>query len=215
MKTLTARSATLAACTALLIAGTAGPASADATDDPAPYRLIAVKGNNNNVAGNDLIIGNNNNSGTGHTIGQPTQPQFNLSQATVNVYNCSGSTLTLSPVGDNPSTNGGWLSPAATPPSRIPSHPATLDGNACLNESVSANWTSATTDSVLTSNAQYDVDGVLEGFVQFHADAGRGVQASVNGSCSTNTFTCDWLTSAQVDGTDVRGVVNFVIVPRA
>ncbi|WP_346186920.1 hypothetical protein, partial [Streptomyces osmaniensis] len=70
-------------------------------------------GDDNNVAGNDLVVGNNHTSGTGHSIGQP---QDGLSQATVNVYNCTGKQFTLTNIGENPSTNGEWLSPAATPP---------------------------------------------------------------------------------------------------
>ncbi|MEU9057287.1 hypothetical protein AB0D37_44390 [Streptomyces sp. NPDC048384] len=77
MKTLTQRSAILAACTALLLAGTAVQASANDTDhSTTPGSVtnngdsnIIVIGNNNNAAGNDLIVGNNNTSGTGHTIG--------------------------------------------------------------------------------------------------------------------------------------------------
>ncbi|MEU9057167.1 hypothetical protein AB0D37_43570 [Streptomyces sp. NPDC048384] len=70
MKTLTTRSAALAVCTALLTAGTVGQASA--ADEPAHQSAastIVVKGDNNNVAGNDLHVGDNNTSGTGHTIG--------------------------------------------------------------------------------------------------------------------------------------------------
>ncbi|MFD8230249.1 hypothetical protein ACFV16_40145 [Streptomyces massasporeus] len=70
MKTLIARSATLAACTTLLLAGTAVQASADGTngtDRPAASNIATV-GNNNNVAGNDLMVGNNNVLGTGHTV---------------------------------------------------------------------------------------------------------------------------------------------------
>ncbi|QWA25956.1 hypothetical protein KJK32_45045 [Streptomyces sp. JCM17656] len=107
------RSATLAACTAFLIAGTGTQASAVGTDEPGPSPShIIVKGDDNNVAGNDLVVGNNHTSGTGHSIGQP---QDGLSQATVNVYNCSGSTLNLTDLANNPRTNGEWLSPAATP----------------------------------------------------------------------------------------------------
>ncbi|MFD8227493.1 hypothetical protein ACFV16_25420 [Streptomyces massasporeus] len=78
MKTLTTRSATTAVCTALLIAGTAGQASA--ADEPARQSTastIVVKGDNNNVAGNDLIMGNNNTSGTGHTVGTGDSPETN------------------------------------------------------------------------------------------------------------------------------------------
>ncbi|MFD8229122.1 hypothetical protein ACFV16_33945 [Streptomyces massasporeus] len=76
MKTLIKRSATLAACATLLIAGTAAQASAGDRDDPTRGSVannggtsITVTGDNNNTAGNDLIIGNNNTSGTGHTVG--------------------------------------------------------------------------------------------------------------------------------------------------
>ncbi|GAA3599167.1 hypothetical protein [Streptomyces osmaniensis] len=234
MKTLVTRSATLTACAALIIAGPAVQASANDNDHsitpnptttssnlPGPSShngdtKIIVKGNNNNTAGNDLIIGNNNTSGTGHRIGQP---QGQISQATVNVYNCSGSPLTLAPsdLAPNPTTNGEWLSPPATPPRRIPSHPATLDGNQCLAEGVSANWTSATTGSLLTSTAEYHValsSGVE--IIDFNAQAGASVSGSVNATCpNSGGITCDWLLSASGGNGNVFGVVNFIVVPAA
>ncbi|WP_346186862.1 hypothetical protein, partial [Streptomyces osmaniensis] len=170
-------------------------------------------GDDNNVAGNDLVVGNNHTSGTGHSIGQP---QDGLSQATVNVYNCSGSTLNLTDLANNPRTNGEWLSPAATPPSSIASHPATLDGNQCVNYGVSANWTSATTVPALTSTALYNIAG-SQGSIEFDASAGTGVQDAVSADCPTigTTLTCDWLKTATVGAGQVRAVVSFIIVPGA
>ncbi|GAA3594961.1 hypothetical protein GCM10022295_90290 [Streptomyces osmaniensis] len=98
-------STTIAACAALLIAGSTTQASADGTGErpERPVRGIAgyqghenirVTGKNNNVAGNDLIIGDNNTSGTGHAIGPATQltPFTNC----INIQNAS----------DTPFTNG-------------------------------------------------------------------------------------------------------------
>ncbi|GAA3595019.1 hypothetical protein [Streptomyces osmaniensis] len=75
MKIFSTRSAAIAACAALLIASITTQASADGTGErPAPgnaankgHGNIAVTGNNNNTAGNDLVIGDNNISGTGHS----------------------------------------------------------------------------------------------------------------------------------------------------
>ncbi|MEU9057250.1 hypothetical protein AB0D37_44180 [Streptomyces sp. NPDC048384] len=220
MKKLTTRSATLAACTALLIAATVGQASADAADDePTPSRIVVVKGGNNNVAGNDLHVGNNNTSGTGHSIGEPRggigDPQ-STAQTTVNVYNCSGSTFTLTNLANNPRTNGEWLSPQATPPATIPSHPATLDGNQCLAYGASANWTSAGPDRQVTSTALYDIpDG---GSIEFDAIVDWFL-VQVGADCPRigTDFTCAWLTSINNDTTSgtVSGVVNFIVVPGA
>ncbi|MFD8229863.1 hypothetical protein ACFV16_37970 [Streptomyces massasporeus] len=91
MTTLTARSVLYGACTALLIAGIAGPASAEGTDAP-PYSVpthkgtgnMTITGNSNSTAGNDLIIGNNNTSGTGHTIGATAprdRPDFSITNS--------------------------------------------------------------------------------------------------------------------------------------
>ncbi|GAA3597089.1 hypothetical protein [Streptomyces osmaniensis] len=216
MKTFTTRSAALAACTALLLAATGGQASADANDEPAPYRLIVVKGDKNNVAGNDLHLGNNNTSGTGHSIGQPQSPadQSLVAQGTVNVFNCTGSTLTLSPLPNNPRTNGEWLSPQATPPARIASHPATLDGNQCISYGVSANWTSATTVAESSSTAIYDLE--TGGRIEFDIEV-ASYDAGVGADCPRGftTVTCDWITSVNETAQLVAGVVNFIIVPGA
>ncbi|QWA25973.1 hypothetical protein KJK32_45210 [Streptomyces sp. JCM17656] len=105
MKTFITRSATLAACATLLLAGAAVQASADGThgtDQPAAPDMVVINkasktttihnnvvGNNNNAAGNDLAVGNNNVLGTGHTVSQaPTSAtsgsplQFGLTNAT-------------------------------------------------------------------------------------------------------------------------------------
>ncbi|MFD8229858.1 hypothetical protein ACFV16_37930 [Streptomyces massasporeus] len=104
MKTLTARSATLAACAALLITGTAVQASANDTyghsgarsSDTDRYKSdITVHGNNNNTAGNDLIIGNNNTSGTGHTITNPAAGTDVGNQITFAIANHTSRTLTI------------------------------------------------------------------------------------------------------------------------
>ncbi|MFD8229123.1 hypothetical protein ACFV16_33955 [Streptomyces massasporeus] len=208
MRKRTMPSAAIAACTALLIAATVGQASADTTDEPAPSRLVAVKGKNNNVAGNDLTVGNNNTSGTGHSIGRLQDD--GVAQATVNVYNCSGSTFTISEEPNNPRTSGDWLSPQATPPASIASHPATLNGDQCLTYPVSANWTSATTDEVLTSDAIYDISS--GGSIEF--DAIVDPSGDVSADCPTigTAFTCAWITSSDEPGI---AVVNFIVVPGA
>ncbi|QWA26730.1 hypothetical protein KJK32_46165 (plasmid) [Streptomyces sp. JCM17656] len=90
MKSLTTRSATLATCAALLIVGTTSQAYAEGPGEPSTsivatkgHSNITVSGNSNNVAGNDLIIGDNNISGTGHTIGSPqTFVAFTVQNAT-------------------------------------------------------------------------------------------------------------------------------------
>ncbi|QWA25941.1 hypothetical protein KJK32_44930 [Streptomyces sp. JCM17656] len=86
MKTFTKRSATLAACTVLLIAGTSGQASAADIDAPPPASPrtrapvnITVTGNNNKAAGNDLVIGNDNVSGTGNNAGGVTDLPYETS----------------------------------------------------------------------------------------------------------------------------------------
>ncbi|MFD8230090.1 hypothetical protein ACFV16_39270 [Streptomyces massasporeus] len=109
MRTLTARSATLAACAALLLTGTAVQASADdayghsgthrsGTDN---YKTdITVRGDNNNTAGNDLIIGDNNTSGAGHTITNPPLGTGVGEETTFAVVNGTSRTLTIQSAAD-------------------------------------------------------------------------------------------------------------------
>ncbi|MFD8229280.1 hypothetical protein ACFV16_34800 [Streptomyces massasporeus] len=112
MKTLSTRCATLAACTALFIGGTAVQASANDTAHlPSSVTRsgeggdrITVTGNNNNTAGNDLIVGNNNTSGTGHTIGTVGTVETNC----LTIVNTTTITLTggfASVLGDATVTN--------------------------------------------------------------------------------------------------------------
>ncbi|MEU9057266.1 hypothetical protein AB0D37_44270 [Streptomyces sp. NPDC048384] len=132
MKKLTTRSATLAACTALLISATAGQASADATDEPSPSRLVVVKGDNNNVAGNDLHVGDNNTSGTGHTVTTPGAGVGSGDSVTVavNVHNCSSHTL----VYDFSTITGAFT---RFPTSSIPPH----QGACSVSSFPDASWT--------------------------------------------------------------------------
>ncbi|GAA3595053.1 hypothetical protein [Streptomyces osmaniensis] len=209
MKTLTTRSATLAACTALLVAGIAGPASAAGTDEPSGSNIV-VKGDSNNVAGNDLLVGDNNTSGTGHSIGQPQDND--VAQATVNIYNCTGRDLFLVNVAGNPSTSGEWLSPQATPPTAIGSNPVTRDGNQCVASGVSANWTSATT-GLLTSNAIYGVvEGTLADTIQFSVvvDGSTGAVAPACLQAVVSNITCAWITSSDDPGI---AAINYILVP--
>ncbi|MFD8230262.1 hypothetical protein ACFV16_40225 [Streptomyces massasporeus] len=127
----TMRSAALAACTALIIAGTVSQASATGTDEPVAS-TIAVKGDSNNVAGNDLLVGDNNTSGTGHTV---TTPRTGLGagssvSVTVNVHNCTGSPLRY-----NFSTITGAFT--RFPPESIPAH----QGTCSASTSPDASWT--------------------------------------------------------------------------
>lgn len=71
---------------ALVLLGV-GSASAVAADDPGPNGsvLIVNKGDNNNIAGRDLLVGNNNTVGTGHTITQGSLPLTPAPSATRHV----------------------------------------------------------------------------------------------------------------------------------
>ncbi|MFD8230264.1 hypothetical protein ACFV16_40240 [Streptomyces massasporeus] len=109
MRTLTARSATLAACAVLLLTGTAVQASADdAYGHSGTHRSgtdtyktdITVRGDNNNTAGNDLIIGDNNTSGAGHTITNPPLGTGVGDQLTFAVANHTSRILTIQSAAD-------------------------------------------------------------------------------------------------------------------
>ncbi|GAA3600080.1 hypothetical protein GCM10022295_93620 [Streptomyces osmaniensis] len=80
---------------------------------------------------------------------------------------------------------------------------------------MSANWTSATTVPVLESDALYNIGGNESETIEFSAIAGRGVPAGVAAACnwSGTSGTCDWISSADVQGDNVRGVVSFIVVP--
>lgn len=72
---------------ALVLLGV-GSARAGAADDPDPngsVPLIVNEGDNNNIAGRDLIVGNNNTVGAGHTITQGSLPLTPAPSATRHV----------------------------------------------------------------------------------------------------------------------------------
>lgn len=91
MQILTQRSAALGACAALMVAACTTTQAAAALSTGASSAAgssvimnngndndndtITIIGNGNNAAGRDLLVGNNNTSGTGHTIGNPQAPQ--------------------------------------------------------------------------------------------------------------------------------------------
>ncbi|MEU9056702.1 hypothetical protein AB0D37_41040 [Streptomyces sp. NPDC048384] len=107
MKTLIARSAALAACATLLLAGTAVQASANDGDHSTPSSVtnnaddkIIVIGNNNNAAGNDLIVGDNNVSGTGHTVGSSVVDDSVGDYIGFAIANHSSETLTIESASD-------------------------------------------------------------------------------------------------------------------
>ncbi|MFD8230200.1 hypothetical protein ACFV16_39870 [Streptomyces massasporeus] len=221
MKAFATRSAALVACAALMVAGSTVQAAADDTHDPVPSSHFAnngdsnikVTGNNNNTAGNDLHIGDGTTSGTGHSINQPELPEV-YSQVTVNVYNCTGSAFDQAAT---PTTNGEWFSEAATPPYTIPTSPPTADGDECLSQGASANWSAASATTFVNTYAPY-TSQTGEDAITFFGDAGYVYNTSgyVDPGCVTD-YTCAWLTSENhsADGYQVEAVINFIVVADA
>ncbi|GAA3599204.1 hypothetical protein GCM10022295_93460 [Streptomyces osmaniensis] len=216
MKSLTTRSATLAACAALLVAATTVQAAADDTHDPVRSSHFAnkgdssikVTGNNNNFAGNDLHIGDGNTSGTAHSITQLQTSAPPYSQVTVNVYNCTGTAFNQAAA---PTTNGEWFSEAATPPYTISTFPPTSDGDECLSNGVSANWSAAANDIYVNTYAPYTPQAGGAG-IAFYGRAGSLYSGGVWPGCDTE-WTCAWITSVQGAGTpQVEAVINFIVV---
>ncbi|MFD8227490.1 hypothetical protein ACFV16_25385 [Streptomyces massasporeus] len=123
MKILTVRSAVLATCATLLVAGTAVQASANDTDHSNGYD-ITVNGNHNNTAGNDLSIGNNNTMGTGHTMTTLQAQDVNQSGLIVYVRNNTDTDLQCAAPGSPAGTcqaagaNSGYV----VYPTPIPAH---------------------------------------------------------------------------------------------
>ncbi|MEU9057282.1 hypothetical protein AB0D37_44365 [Streptomyces sp. NPDC048384] len=208
MKTLTARSATLAACAALLITGSAVQASANDTDghsgahrsDTDHHKTnITVHGNNNNTAGNDLIIGNNNVSGTGNTVG--TVPGSGDSYSfTARVHNCTlSNTLTYSNLTTVfPNFNGPG---AISPPPSIAPH----GGNVC-DTSTAPDATWSVTGGVISAAADvrytFDVGGLIDFSV---TNTAFGVAASCPSSPAPPfSFSCTW----SISGNTVDFVLN-------
>lgn len=192
MKTLTTRSATLAACTALLVAGTAGPASAAGTDEPSGSNIV-VKGDSNNVAGNDLLVGDNNTSGTGHTV---TTPRTGVGSGddsvtvTVNVVNCSSHTLFY----DFSTITGAFT---RFPPNSIPPHQGTCNVNSLPDASWTQQGSLFTVGDVVYGVDRRDTD------IDFSASIGSLNPATGVCRLSTTAVNCEVLSGG--------GAVNFFV----
>ncbi|GAA3596283.1 hypothetical protein [Streptomyces osmaniensis] len=158
MKGFTVHSVTIAACAALLIAGTTTQASADGSDERPAASTAANKGpanitviGNNNAAGNDLIIGDNNVSGTGHTIGPASQPTPFTS--CINIQNASDTPLTSGQAEASDDTESATIT-RQLPPTLAPNQIAVV----CAKS----------TGPFLSLQATYDINrGDLDTSVQF------------------------------------------------